>query len=634
MDDPWGNAWEEPTTDRNPPTWTHTTIHPDVPEGDIGITTSWSAVNGIKWGEDEHASRSSTLWTQSNESLQVWSSQHEHLPPEEKSPVIEPPQVLAIVPVDDAEASSPSSDKENTQLPSPTLSLPPRISSSPPKSSDPFGGFESGNPTSTKTSDPEVWTSATYPPAEDADAWGSTAWGDIETKTEQKDEWEAVRTIQDKEGRQVVRCCYFFFRAFHANNCILQHSELLASILSQWEELAAQVWCETGRPTEEPAWMSQAMSGIQGLECLLVIFALYQMCHAPMNIFTSKPALEKLTAPPGMVLPPATQFTNSHVRRKMVEALKSTRNLPFTKDSPMAFFLASKGSLAWEATVKSKKDVVDDGSNLLPAGWKIVDKDRGKDTAHAMSDANKGRKSSGLLSFWGRRVSKPPEMEEKSNPSPAASRPSTPKIAADVSAPTSNKEATAKPPSDGSLSPSPMAITKSTPTPPQVPKPKPPSPLPDSSTTPTAANQNTDTNPQPEAKPSTSTVSRWFSRFTTKGPTPRDSLALSSNDLEFLSDIRSGVDEAGQALKDSQMLDLGSNDSEASLANLSSESVPPPPPPKISGNATTASSSGGIFDLFGWNGSYTTTSSSEPPSVDESLFSVNVSLTIFLGGIF
>jgi hypothetical protein len=215
MDNPWGNAWEEPATDsQGSSTWTHTTIHTDLSEGDVA--PSWPTVSGIKWGEDEHASRSSNLWTQSNESLQVWTSQREHLPPEKTSPAVEPPQLPVVeqndttppspVRVDHAKESSPSSqsdDKNSAQLPLPTLSLPPPISSSPSPSTDHFGGFESAQPTD--TSDPEVWASATYPPAEDAETWSTVAWGDAETKKEQqKDEWEAARAGQEKEDRQEV----------------------------------------------------------------------------------------------------------------------------------------------------------------------------------------------------------------------------------------------------------------------------------------------------------------------------------------------------------------------------------------------------------------------------------------------
>src|SRR5271154_2637864 len=87
-----------------------------------------------------------------------------------------------------------------------------------------------------------------------------------------------------------------------------------------------------------------------------------------------------LLPPPDITLPAVVPFSKSQVSRKAAEALKLTQNLPLVKSSPLNLYLPSRGSLAWEASVKSSQDTVDDdASDLLPASWKVADKDKDED---------------------------------------------------------------------------------------------------------------------------------------------------------------------------------------------------------------------------------------------------------------
>ena len=84
----------------------------------------------------------------------------------------------------------------------------------------------------------------------------------------------------------------------------------------------------------------------------------------------------------------------------MASSVRQTKNLAMSKRSPLAYYLAAKGSTAWELAVKERKEVVADD---MPAGWRILDKDVTRDAA---TSAAKDKKPTGrLFSFWGRRES-------------------------------------------------------------------------------------------------------------------------------------------------------------------------------------------------------------------------------------
>jgi hypothetical protein len=86
----------------------------------------------------------------------------------------------------------------------------------------------------------------------------------------------------------------------------------------------------------------------------------------------------------------------------MSDALRLTRHVPLTRVSPMAQYVASKGSTAWETSVKSRPEVIQD--DFSPPGWRVVEKDKNEQSSE---NDSKKMPSGGLLSFFGRRATTP-----------------------------------------------------------------------------------------------------------------------------------------------------------------------------------------------------------------------------------
>lgn len=196
----------------------------------------------------------------------------------------------------------------------------------------------------------------------------------------------------------------------------------------------------------------------------------------------------------------------------MAEGLKLTRHVPFTRTSPMGQYLLSKGSTAWETSVKTRIDVSQD--DLLPVGWRLADK--GKEIA---TDTKK-KPTGGLLSFFGRRPASPPPD--------GGVRPMSP-VASAVSKSATN---------------TPRASLDSAKPPPPLPPPSPKEvPHPSSLS---SINMASDSAPQApliaaeDGQPSA--VSRFLGRFSRTRSSTGSSLALSSDDLAFLSDVPSASD--------------------------------------------------------------------------------------------
>ena len=214
----------------------------------------------------------------------------------------------------------------------------------------------------------------------------------------------------------------------------------------------------------------------------------------------------------------------------MNEALKLTRHLPASASSPLSRLLTSKGSLEWEKSIKAKQDVILDTAHV---GWRVLERE---DRLNALEESKQRKATSGLLSFWNRRASAiqaaPVEpLSERSSPPARLSLESIKPVP--------------YPPSSRAASP-PKALTTSVPPP---------------------------TDSQPPVitiAPAPSAVSRFLSRFSrTKGP-QHSSLALSSDDLEFLSDIVPSASDPP---------DEDSNDD--ALSALTGASNPSPLPPKL-----------------------------------------------------
>jgi hypothetical protein len=309
-------------------------------------------------------------------------------------------------------------------------------------------------------------------------------------------------------------------------------------------------------------------------------------------IYDSSSAAAKLI-PQNLTLPPAVPFSKTAIAKNMTEAIRLTRHIPLTRMSPMAHFMASRGSTAWEAAVKAKPDVVPDD---LPAGWRILEK-KPEVPAGVNLDGSKGKKMGGLLSFWGRKpASPPPDHKQEQSPAPLSEVPGSKKT---LPEPIRTNTETPKLLSL-SLPNQPVASLSSLP----VQNTDFPS-----SSAPTisvieAAVSHPETNPEPSGQPSV--VSRFLSRFSrtkgglSNGTEPRN-LDLSPEDLEFLSDIVPSSAEIIQK-PDPQLSDLSSMISSSSLPTRLPPPLAPPPkspqPQSSTGNGDLLRADNGLDSLF------------------------------------
>jgi hypothetical protein len=232
-------------------------------------------------------------------------------------------------------------------------------------------------------------------------------------------------------------------------------------------------------------------------------------------------------------LPPRVQFSNTHIAKQMSTSLRLSKHLPITRLSPMSQFMLTKGSLSeWEAAVKNRPDVVTDD---MPAGWRIVEK---KEEPTSAADP-KSRKT-GIFSFWGRKesssVSTTPLVPDRNDApilQPLDNRSSTPTplvtaAAISVARPRSQSPRESikslssipkreRPPSPPSITPS-VATTITT-------------------TTSLVSDSTSGSLDILPSQPTTSAVSRFLNRFSRSkiNPIPSNAIALSSEDIDFLS---------------------------------------------------------------------------------------------------
>lgn len=209
-------------------------------------------------------------------------------------------------------------------------------------------------------------------------------------------------------------------------------------------------------------------------------------------------------------------FEKSFTTKQLSEALRLTRHSLLTRSSPMALYMSSKGSTSWEASIKAKPNIAQD--DITPAGWKILDPVK-EDIS--IVDEGKKRAGGGLLSFFGRRASN--ISSEQAIDSRSASPATIPAVA------TIKTEASPRASVDSIPVHSP-AVEKSMPV-------SPVSSFSGPSVQPLTGiiseNDNEGPNPAPSA------VSRFLGRFSSrsKPSSSRDSIPLSADDLEFLSDV-------------------------------------------------------------------------------------------------
>lgn len=226
MDDPWGNAWADPTNpvheepkSPNLPSWTKT-VRSDDQEADIGMP-SWSTGAGIQWDEP---SNHENLWTQSTDTQEAWKpSPYDHLPIGKGSSFPDPPHIPELGLADESQPVSPIVPPVETQV-IPNATMPPDSPSSPqtpklatpspPDTPDPFGTFESGLHVegSLERTDDDPWALA-GPTISQSEEWSNASWRVTEAHEEEirqtineplNDEWETARIQKEKQDSQIV----------------------------------------------------------------------------------------------------------------------------------------------------------------------------------------------------------------------------------------------------------------------------------------------------------------------------------------------------------------------------------------------------------------------------------------------
>ncbi|GBE86369.1 hypothetical protein SCP_0902480 [Sparassis crispa] len=576
MDDLYINAWSDTQDsstskpklplDRSTSSWVSPklplpTVHDE--EADLAAP-SWSTGAGTQWNEPSEVSGFS--WSQADSDLAWGASTYEGIDIKSPLPVDAPSQ-----PVDDEaetvvgsapqslhlhapeEISSPPSSALHAESSSSVLSPSLPIASLP-DSSDAFGSFESAFISTAEDHSPHDFDSEEV----GADAWGS-AWANTdrdqaENKSAQVDEWEEAKKQKARQDRRVP-------------------PEVVASMLQQCNEFCIEVWPEgeklsaTGKDAWRNDWRS-TLDGVEGLDSFL----------------------QSLLPP--LTLQPAGQFGKSSIARKMANSVRLTKHLPLTKGSPMSHYLAARGSTAWEVAVKERKEAVEDD---VPVGWRILEKQLS--TSEAVDSTQAKKHGSRLFSFWSRRQSgASPARSTLSTTSPTdhahpeGSESPFFDNTAHVRSPSHNSIGSAGRTSVDKVS-SPVSATKSpTPSPlpltPTVISPVSPPQMGSYSNAPEPPSEPPRTQSPPAAP---SAVSRFFGRFSRHQSSHgsigvHSSLALSPDDLEFLSDIPSANDE-------SDHVPISSLASSVKPEPLPPVLPPPPlpPPPRVQSMGTNGS---------------------------------------------
>ncbi|KAF9820628.1 hypothetical protein IEO21_01331 [Rhodonia placenta] len=580
MDDLYANAWSDPP---DPPlaglkpsassgsSWVSPRL-PDLDEEADLAAPSWSTGADIRWSEP--SDNTGFSWSQAEPDL-AWSTTSKYesiqigqspgVQTEQEPPSLQTEERLCTPsPPPSPRSLSPGTPASVTASPERTniiaVSLQSPEFDPPPTSADLDGGFG-------------TFESAIVPDEEDetaletsdvtADAWG-TAWAaseetETDTTAQQVDEWEVAKQQKAKRDRRVP-------------------PELLATILGECEEFAREAWPEPeSDPSKKSDWRSSTnggMEAVEGLDSFIQTFL------------------------PPLSLQPPVQFGKTTVAKRVATSVRLTKNMAVTKGSPMSHYLAAKGSTAWEAAVKQRKEVAED--DIVPSGWRILEKEP---ASGAAAETAKEKKPAGrLFSFWGRRESgithsrTPSNKDAEDNaavgsakgagdPPSHSRRPSQDSVRSSmrssvdtVTSPvqTAASSVSSLPTtvaSTASLSgPAPSAMASQIPSYADAPEPH--------------------VDPSEAPQPAPSAVSRFLNRFSRRrsamgSGSPRNSLALSSEDLEFLSDIVPSASDEHESEHD------GGANAKALAAILKPPSLPPilPPPPAPSRSTAASSNS-------------------------------------------
>lgn len=343
MDDPWANAWgepEKPVIGQVVPSevsWADPTTR-IIPHDDQEADISWPSGADFRWSDN--STTDGSLWNSEPTLTTAWEpprSPYEGIslgklptPDLEATSSTSPKTQSSPIPnVHDLDAAELSENKSYTEPPTPTSRpLTPRSISPAPDSPDAFGTFEAA-----PESGEESW-SASGPtlaiPSADGDPWGAaweTADSPVSTPADEPaDEWEVARKIKERQDRHLP-------------------PELLSSILELFVELSREIWPEDS-PKGSVAPPSLEDIGLTSMMNRLV--------------------------PDNLTLPPQVQTSKTFTSKQISEALRLTRHLPLTRKSPMALYMASKGSTSWEASVKAQPQLAQE--DFTPPGWKLVEK--------------------------------------------------------------------------------------------------------------------------------------------------------------------------------------------------------------------------------------------------------------------
>ena len=268
--------------------------------------------------------------------------------------------------------------------------------------------------------------------------------------------------------------------------------------------------------------------------------------------------------PDDMTLPPNVQFTNTFVSKQLTEALKLTKHAPQTRFSPMAMYMTSKGSTSWEASIKSQPNITHE--DFAPAGWKIVEVAK----ESTVVDDNKKKAGSGLLSFFGRKTtsSQSDTVLRSNSPPIIGSAVSSIKTGLSPRASTDNMKSTPTVRSSqdsGRTTPALPIATSSSSSSISFQKNDP------SSTNSIVASDSI----VRECTPPPSAVSRFLGRFSSR-PKPRESISLSQDDLEFLSDVPTFTEPESNHVSELDALSMMIKS--PPLPTALPPPLPPPPP--------------------------------------------------------
>ncbi|KAG6891263.1 hypothetical protein C0995_008515 [Termitomyces sp. Mi166 len=427
----------------------------------------------------------------------------------------EPPGTAWASPYDSISLGKPSCSPVPQPASSEPTSEPQTIHTPPPASPDAFGSFETV--LKSEESDLDPWAAGSVLSPAQEDVWVQTPEQDVKSV----DEWEEAKQQKARQDEHVP-------------------PEILASILDNFKSLSSDLWPTQSSPQDN----TPARSGLESVEGL--------------DSITSR------LIPRDLTLPSSVQFSKTFTAKHMGDALRLSRHVPITRLSPLTLYMASKGSTAWEVSVKSRVDLTND--DLLPPGWRVVEKEK-EEPVPAVETKKKG--SGRLLSFFGRKSTNSPveaNLRRSESPGRAPSIPTT--VSSNGTVPSPSIQS-ARPSLDTAKSPThsstPNLLGAST-----VADSTPTASAPSSQTTAPGTTEQT-----PQAP---SAVSRFLGRFARSKPSEsgeKESLALSTDDLEFLSDIvPSASDDADEH---DQLKGLSNMQSSPSLSTALPPLLPAPP---------------------------------------------------------